>query len=345
MADEKAMADIKEQPPQVKRDDLYVFDKEADRLLNLEAPWRGNPRFFKKCKVNVLAAVKMLKHAMKGVEEGRAKSGMTVEVMGLLVGRILYDTYIIMDVIELPVEGSENAVIASDEKVLTFMARVTDRIEALRESRCIGWYHSHPFDYNPKMSNCFFSNVDIQNQLQWQMAYQKFVGIVIDPLRSIARGIVEMGCYMAYPADYSHPKEECPDGVVEPNKDIRTKRWGSGCNRYYELESSVFGGSLVNHCLKLMVRNHLFVRRLAECDYLEPDQLEGLPQKFKQLDQKLTNAEVDVKKVREYQIIEVGDEDKKKKRPLHEACCISNRLSELFEAADIGQTARDKLFL
>lgn len=337
------MADEKE--PLKKSDDLYIFDKEADRLLNEQAPWRGNCQFFKKCKVNVLAAVKMLKHAMKGVEEGRAKSGMTVEVMGLMIGRVLYDTYIIMDVIELPVEGSENAVIASDEKVLTFMARVTDRIEALRESRCIGWYHSHPFDYNPKMSNCFFSNVDIQNQLTWQMAYKKFVGIVVDPLRSIERGIVEMGCFMAYPADFSPPKEECPDGVVEPNKEIRTKRWGSGCNRYYQLEASIFGGSLVNHCLNLMVRNHLFVRRLAECDYLEPDQLEGLPQKFKQLQQKLTTAEVDVKKVREYQIMEAGDQDKKKKRPLHEACCISNRLSELFEAADIGQNAREKLFL
>jgi len=326
-------------------DDLYVYDKELDKLHNEEAPWNRDPRYFKKCEVNVLAAVKMLKHAMKGVEEGRAKSGMTVEVMGLLVGRVIYGKYIIMDAIELPVEGSENSVIAGDEKILTHMTRVAERIESLRESRIIGWYHSHPFDYNPKMSNCFFSNVDIQNQLQWQLAYKKFVGIVVDPLRSIERGIVEIASFMAYPPNYAAAPDECPDGAFEPNKEIRTKRWGSGCNSYYQLECSIFGGSLVNHCLNLMVRNHLFVRRLAKCDYLEADSLDGLPQKFKQIQHKLANAKSNVNKVREYLLVEPGDEDGIKKRPLHEVCCVGNRLSELFEAANIGQTARDKLFL
>jgi len=334
-----------EKVPLNKSDELYEFDKELDRLQNEEAPWNRDVRHFKKCEVNVLAAVKMLKHAMKGVEEGQSKAGMSVEVMGLLVGRVLYGKYIIMDAIELPVEGSENSVIASDDKVLTHMARVAERIEALRESRVVGWYHSHPFDYNPKMSNCFFSNVDIQNQLQWQIAYKKFVGIVVDPLRSIERGIVELGCFMAYPPNHTVPKDECPDGALEPNKEIRTKRWGSGCNSYYQLECSIFGGSLVNHCLNLMVRNHLFVRRLAKCDYLEADFLEGLPQKFKQLQHKLSNARNNVTKVREYLIMEAGDDDKMKKRPLHEVCCVGNRLSELFQAANIGQTTRDKLFL
>merc|ERR1719474_1858081 len=137
--------------------------------------------------------------------------------MGLLVGKVQWDTYIIMDVIELPVEGAENSVIADDQKTMIFMSRVTDRLSELRDERVIGWYHSHPFDYNPKSSHCFFSNIDIQNQLAWQMAYKKFVGIVVDPLRSIARGTVDMGCFMAYPATYSPPANQCPDGTIETN--------------------------------------------------------------------------------------------------------------------------------
>jgi len=321
------------------QDSLFIFDKTADDLLNKDAPWNHNMKFFTKCQVNVVAATKMLKHAMKGVDEGRAKGGMSVEVMGLLIGRILYDSYIIMDVIELPVEGAENAVIASDEKVLVFMSRVTDRIEALRDSRVIGWYHSHPFDYNPRMSNCFFSNIDIQNQLSWQMAYKKFVGIVVDPLRSIARGTVEMGCFMAYRADYSPAKNECPDGSIEPNTEIRRKRWGSGYNRYYQLESSIFGGRLVLHSLNTLVRDHLWVRRLAQCDYMEPDELEGLPQRIKKVHTMLDQASAGVKKVRDGY-----NQSGEKKTAMNECCQCSNRLADLFKACEIGQQVRARIF-
>lgn len=340
VVDEKV--DEEEKKPDADPDALFVYDKEADKILNNEKPWINDVRFFKKCQVNVVAATKMLKHAMKGVTEGKQKGGMSVEVMGLLVGRILYDSYIIMDVIELPVQGAENAVVAADEKVLVFMSRVAERVEALRESRVIGWYHSHPFDYNPRMTNCYFSNIDIQNQLSWQMMYKKFVGIVIDPLRSIARGTVEMGCFMAYPATYTPPANQCPDGTIEPNQDVRRKRWGFGADRYYALESSVFGGSVVLHSLHMMVRNHLWVRRLADCTYLEADELDGLPQRVKKVNQSLDTAQSSVKKPSEWHSDEAGDP--KKSAPMHMSCMCSNRLADLFKACEIGQDIRSKLF-
>ena len=59
-------------------------------------------------------------------------------------------------------------------------------------------FHSHPFDANAldeqlgKDDHCWFSQIDVSNQLSWQQAFETmdgipFVGIVVDPKTSCQR--------------------------------------------------------------------------------------------------------------------------------------------------------------
>lgn len=69
------------------QDEIYKYDDKRIDQLNKERPWKKDPKFFKKCRINVLAATKMVKHAIQGVNQGRKTGGLPTEIMGLLVGR------------------------------------------------------------------------------------------------------------------------------------------------------------------------------------------------------------------------------------------------------------------
>lgn len=60
-----------------------------------------SPHFFKDIKISALALLKMVMHA---------RSGGTLEVMGLLIGKVDANTMIVMDSFALPVEGTETRV-------------------------------------------------------------------------------------------------------------------------------------------------------------------------------------------------------------------------------------------
>merc|ERR1712154_548084 len=255
--------------------------------LNKERPWKKDPKYFKRCRINVLAATKMVKHAIQGVNQGRKKGGLPTEIMGLLVGKPDPETnsYIVMDCIELPIEGSETRVVADDEKVLGFMTRMQDRIEELRKDRFIGWYHSHPFEVGAA-SNAFFSATDVNTQLLWQMQFGMWGGIVIDPLRCLAKQKVELLCFMAYRPEDDTPKNRGPDGK-EGDIDSLAKRWGAAYNRYYQLPHSFFTGSLVRHNLELMSRKHLWIRQLTSTAILETENREELPKRMQTMTKKI----------------------------------------------------------
>jgi len=265
-------------------DQIYVYKDAAIEAINKERPWKNKlvaGKYYTSCRINVLAATKMVKHAIQGVNAGRKKGGLPTEIMGLLVGRPDPDnkgSIVIMDCIELPIEGSETKVVADDEKVLGFMTRMQDRIEELRKDRFIGWYHSHPFEVGAN-SNCFFSGTDVNTQLLWQMQFGKWVGIVVDPLRCLAKQKVELMSFMAYPPDYDPPKNQGPDGETA-DKDLLAKRWGAAYNRYYVLKHSFFMGSLVRHNLEMMSRKHLWIRQLSSTAILEPENRDELPKRI-----------------------------------------------------------------
>lgn len=60
-----------------------------------------SPNFFKDIKISALSLLKMVMHA---------RSGGTLEVMGLLLGKVDGNTMFVMDSFALPVEGTETRV-------------------------------------------------------------------------------------------------------------------------------------------------------------------------------------------------------------------------------------------
>lgn len=56
-----------------------------------------SPNYFKRCKISALALLKLVMHA---------RSGGTLEVMGMLLGKIDGENMIVMDSFALPVEGT-----------------------------------------------------------------------------------------------------------------------------------------------------------------------------------------------------------------------------------------------
>ena len=67
---------------------------------------RFSENYFKRVKVSATALIKMVMHT---------KSGGDLEVMGMLQGKVKGDTFYVLDVIPLPVEGTETRVNASAE--------------------------------------------------------------------------------------------------------------------------------------------------------------------------------------------------------------------------------------
>ncbi|KAJ1547161.1 COP9 signalosome complex subunit 5, partial [Cladochytrium tenue] len=96
---------IRQLPPQ-EQDRIYRFDNtEHQRILSAK-PWKNDPNHFKKVKISAVALIKMVMHA---------RSGGNIEVMGLMQGKVVDDSLIIMDSFALPVEGTETRVNAQAE--------------------------------------------------------------------------------------------------------------------------------------------------------------------------------------------------------------------------------------
>jgi len=83
-----------------------------------------SPHFFKDIKISALALLKMVMHA---------RSGGTLEVMGLLLGKVDANTMIVMDSFALPVEGTETRVNAQAQAY----EYMTAYIEAAKQVRTL----------------------------------------------------------------------------------------------------------------------------------------------------------------------------------------------------------------
>lgn len=67
--------------------------------------------------------------------------------MGLLLGKIQDDSFVVIDVFALPVEGTETRVNAQAE-AYEYMVEYTAKMRELgRQENVIGWYHSHPVSF------------------------------------------------------------------------------------------------------------------------------------------------------------------------------------------------------
>lgn len=72
-----------------------------NKLFKAQKSLIFSPHFFKDIKISALALLKMVMHA---------RSGGTLEVMGLILGKVDGNTMFVMDSFALPVEGTETRV-------------------------------------------------------------------------------------------------------------------------------------------------------------------------------------------------------------------------------------------
>ncbi|KAI5301146.1 COP9 signalosome catalytic subunit rri1 [Ascosphaera pollenicola] len=168
------------------RDNLYAYDPDTStvtRSLLDEQPWRDNPTYFSSIRISPIALSKMTIHA---------RSGGSIEVMGLMTGYVLPNTIIVTDAFPLPVEGTETRVNAQEEAYPYMVSYLELSRSAGRLENCVGWYHSHP-GYG-----CWLSGVDVETEKLQQGLNDPFCAVVIDPERTASSGRVEIGAFRTF---------------------------------------------------------------------------------------------------------------------------------------------------
>jgi COP9 signalosome complex subunit 5 len=263
-------------------DSEYTINIEAQNKLKAERLFLKDPLYFKNVKISPSAAMKMMMHVQSGVEKGvkRSITGKPTEVMGLLIGRQCTEDptcLIISDAQALPIEGFETSVVSDSTEMILYTINHQTLNEKSRHEceKFCGWYHSHPFDLED-YSHCYFSNTDISTQLSYQRACERqgdpWLGIVIDPLRSLARGSLELESFRAFPPEYTHTLNMTPDGTIVTDDRKRLSLWGAGWNRYYKLNTTYYMSSLSSTVLTTLKDNFLWQNNLHKTSSIEPEQ-------------------------------------------------------------------------
>lgn len=224
-----------------RRDALYNYDEAAHRALSDTKPWIANPRYFKSVRISAVALLKMVMHA---------RSGGSLEVMGLMQGYIASETFIVTDAFRLPVEGTETRVNAQGDANEYMVEYLQSCRDSGRMENAVGWYHSHP-GYG-----CWLSGIDVSTQSMQQMS-DPFVAVVIDPDRTISAGKVEIGAFRTYPQGYTAPKESGDDNDNDDDEYQsiplnKVEDFGAHASQYYALEVSHFKSSLDTQLLSLL---------------------------------------------------------------------------------------------
>lgn len=228
------------------RDALYSYSSSAQKTINTAHPWRTDPHYFTSVRISAVALLKMVMHA---------RSGGSLEVMGLMLGKIEANTFVVTDSFRLPVEGTETRVNAQDEAneyMVEFLSRAR---EGGQMENAVGWYHSHP-GYG-----CWLSGIDVSTQKTQQMYQDPFVAVVIDPDRTVSAGKVEIGAFRTFPEDYvkaqeSKTSQKSSGGVDGDGFQTiplgKIEDFGAHANHYYSLDVSHYKSSLDTKLLEAL---------------------------------------------------------------------------------------------
>lgn len=76
------------------------------------------------------------------------------------------------------------------------------------------------------------------------------MAIVIDPIRTISTGKVEIGCFRTYPEGYNAPESDKSEYEHVPLSKIED--FGVHYNSYYTLTHSIFKSELDSHLFNLL---------------------------------------------------------------------------------------------
>jgi COP9 signalosome complex subunit 5 len=219
----------------VNPDEVYNYNEDAYNEFLKSKPWSKDPHYFKQVKISAVALLKMVMHA---------RSGGKIEVMGVMQGRVEEHTFVILDAFALPVEATEVRVNAAAEGYEYMVQYLEMGQEVGRTENAVGWYHSHP-GYG-----CWLSGIDVGTQMQNQQYQEPWLAIVVDPVRTISSGKVEIGAFRTYPKGYKPPDDGPSEYQSIPLEKIED--FGVHCKSYYQLDISVFKSSLDSRLLDLL---------------------------------------------------------------------------------------------
>ncbi|XP_074603734.1 sulfite oxidase-like [Brevipalpus obovatus] len=254
-------------------DDIYQYNLQQQQDIHQAKPWEKDPHYFREVRISALALLKMVMHA---------RSGGNLEVMGLLMGKVEVNTMIAMDSFALPVEGTETRVNAQAQ-AYEYMAAFTESAKQVgRLENVIGWYHSHP-GYG-----CWLSGIDVNTQMLNQQFQEPWVAIVIDPVRTISSGKVNLGAFRTYPKAYKPPDEGPSEYQTIPLNKIED--FGVHCKQYYALDVTYFKSSL-DHKLLDSLWNNYWVHTLSSSSLLAPAHSDYTTGQILDLADKLEHAE------------------------------------------------------
>jgi len=258
-------------------DEIYRYNKKEQQQILQAKPWDKDPHYFKEIKISALALLKMVMHA---------RSGGNLEVMGLLQGKVDNKTMIVMDSFALPVEGTETRVNAQAQAYEYMTTYVENGEHVGRLEKVIGWYHSHP-GYG-----CWLSGIDVSTQMLNQQFQEPFVAVVIDPIRTISAGKVDLGAFRTYPKGYKPPEEGPSEYQSIPLNKIED--FGVHCKQYYSLDVGYFKSSLDSRLLdslwnKYWVNTLSSTHLITNADYVT-GQIRDLGEKLEQVEQSVSRG-------------------------------------------------------
>jgi len=303
-------------------EEVYKFDRNQHQSILSAKPWSKDPHFFKDIKISALALLKMVMHA---------RSGGSIEVMGLLLGKVDANVMVVMDAFALPVEGTETRVNVQSEGFEYMTAYVEAAKRVGRLEHVLGWYHSHP-GYG-----CWLSGIDVSTQALNQNFQDPFVAIVIDPVRTISAGKVNLGAFRTYPKGYKPPDEGPSEYQTIPLNKIED--FGVHCKSYYQLEVSYFKSPMDTKLLDSLW-NHYWVNTLSASSLITnaeytTGQVRDLADKLESWDHNMSRGSY---------AIEREGSDKKTEDKLSKATKDSCKITTEVLHGIMTQVVKDKLF-
>lgn len=244
---------------------VYCYDHELQKRQVDAKPWKKDVQYYNKVEISSIALVKMVMHA---------RSGGDLEVMGMMLGKVMGRTMVVLDAFALPVEGSETRVNAHEESY-TYLMEYLERCKQTGQNEpVIGWYHSHP-GYG-----CWLSGIDVETQMSQQML-EPALAVVIDPKRTMSAGRVDLGAFRTYPTNQSAEVAARAKKSSSRSKGLgdvplsKIDDFGVHSHRYYPLEVSYFKSSLDQQLMERLWRKH-WINTLSQSPLITNDEFTAL---------------------------------------------------------------------